>query len=51
MATTDLKKCSHPACKCTVPSDKKYCSQRCSDAKSEVEISCDCAHPGCSLSA
>jgi hypothetical protein len=31
--------------------DKKYCSQRCEDAKGELEISCDCAHPGCSLSA
>jgi hypothetical protein len=50
MSDTELKKCSHPACKCTVTSDKKYCSQRCTDAKSEVEISCDCGHPGCSLS-
>jgi hypothetical protein len=46
----EQKKCAHPACRCTVEEDKKYCSQRCEDAGGEVEISCDCAHPGCSLS-
>ncbi len=49
MANIEQKKCAHPACRCTV-TDNKYCSQRCEDAKGEVEISCDCAHPGCSLS-
>ncbi len=48
--TNEQKKCAHPACQCTVPENKKYCSQRCEDAKGEVEISCDCGHPGCSLS-
>lgn len=51
MATNDQKKCAHPACRCSVAENKKYCSQRCEDAGgAEVEISCDCAHPGCSLS-
>jgi hypothetical protein len=50
MSNVEQKKCAHPACRCTVTENKKFCSQRCEDAKSEVEISCDCAHPGCSLS-
>jgi predicted nucleic acid-binding Zn ribbon protein len=50
MTNTQTKKCAHPVCRCTVTDDKKYCSQRCEDAKGEQEISCDCAHPGCSLS-
>jgi hypothetical protein len=32
-----------------VADDKKYCSQRCEDARDEVEISCDCGHTGCAL--
>ena len=52
MAANEQKRCEHPACQCVVPDGKKYCSQRCEDAGgSEVEISCDCGHPGCSLSA
>jgi hypothetical protein len=43
-------KCAHPACRCMVPKDHEYCSQYCKDAGStEVEISCDCQHPGCSI--
>ena len=49
MATIEQNKCAHPACRCIVPDQKKYCSQRCEDAKGEVEISCDCGHPGCAL--
>jgi hypothetical protein len=49
MANNEQQKCAHPACRCVVPKDKKYCSQRCEDAKKEVEISCDCGHDGCSL--
>ena len=49
MAETTPKKCAHPACQCKVPDDKKYCSQRCEDSVETVEISCGCAHPGCSL--
>jgi hypothetical protein len=49
MADIEQKKRMHPACRCTVADEKTYCSQRCEDANGEVEISCDCAHPGCSL--
>jgi hypothetical protein len=49
MAETELKKCAHPACLCAVAEGKEYCSQRCEDGKDEVEISCDCGHPGCAL--
>ena len=44
------QKCAHPACRCTVGDDQRYCSQFCEDAGDEVDISCDCGHPGCSLS-
>jgi len=50
MTKIEQKKCAHPACKCSVAGDKEYCSQRYEDARGETEISCDCAHPGCSLS-
>ncbi len=50
MTTTKQDKCAHPACRCTVAEGKTYCSQRCEDAKGQIEISCDCAHPGCALS-
>lgn len=50
MANTQQKTCAHPSCQCVVEGDKKHCSQRCKDAKDGVEISCDCGHPGCSLS-
>ncbi len=50
MADNQQKKCAHPPCKCMVAHDKKYCSNRCEDAGGdEVEISCDCGHPGCAL--
>jgi hypothetical protein len=51
MNNIETKSCAHPACHCIVAADKKYCSQRCEDSGSGVEISCDCGHPGCSLSA
>jgi hypothetical protein len=46
---TEIKKCAHPACDCTVSDKDKYCTQYCEDAGDEVEISCDCGHTGCSL--
>jgi len=49
MAEQKPKKCAHPACQCTVSDDDEYCSQQCEDAGDEVEISCDCGHPGCAL--
>jgi hypothetical protein len=45
----ETKKCAHPACVCTVPEGKKYCSTSCEDAKETLEISCNCGHPGCEL--
>jgi len=43
------KKCAHPACICTAPADSDHCSQYCKDAKETLEISCNCAHPGCEV--
>ncbi len=46
----ESKKCAHPACQCMAPEKETYCSSYCKDAgKDDVEISCDCGHPGCSL--
>jgi len=44
MATLS-KRNGAPACGCTV-SLTKNTYQRCEDAGEEVEISCDCSHPG-----
>ena len=44
------KKCAHPACTCLVENVQKYCSQYCEDAGGTMEISCNCAHAGCSMS-
>lgn len=42
--------CEHQACSCTVSEGRKYCSQYCEDAgDDEIELSCDCGHPGCAL--
>jgi hypothetical protein len=46
---SDTNKCAHPVCNCRVGDGKKYCSQYCHDAGSEIEIACDCGHPGCAL--
>ncbi len=49
--TDTAKKCAHPACSCIPEKGEKYCSSYCKDAGSDdVEISCDCGHPGCGLS-
>jgi len=46
----ELEKCAHPPCNCTVDTEEKYCSEYCEDAGGdEVEISCDCGHPGCAI--
>jgi hypothetical protein len=45
----EVKKCAHPACRCTAPEDNDYCSQYCDDAQETLEISCNCGHPGCEL--
>ena len=43
----DKKKCAHPICNCPAREDNKYCSTYCEDAGDEMEIGCDCGHPGC----
>jgi len=50
MSNVEEQKGADPGCRCTVTENKEYCSHRCEDAKGEVGISCDCAHPGCLLS-
>lgn len=48
----EQKKCAHPSCTCTAAKDSKYCSTYCEDAGADdIEISCDCGHPGCSIAA
>ncbi len=48
---TENKKCAHPACNCQPEEGKKYCGQYCQDARDTQELSCNCGHPGCSLTA
>jgi hypothetical protein len=44
------KKCAHPPCVCMAQKGSKYCGTFCEEAgKDDVEISCDCGHPGCGL--
>jgi len=46
--SNESRKCAHPACKCMVASDQKYCGQLCRDAGSdEIEIACECGHAPC----
>ena len=49
--TQETKKCAHPACNCEVDADNKYCSQYCDDAADTTEISCNCGHGGCAVTA
>jgi hypothetical protein len=44
-------KCAHPICNCEAAPDNQYCSAYCEDAKDTTEISCNCGHAGCELSA
>jgi hypothetical protein len=44
------EKCAHPACKCTVDKNSpfgKYCSAQCENKSEQLELVCDCGHPGC----
>lgn len=50
MASSVVKECSHPSCRCQIVSlsDDEYCSELCRDAGAdEAEIGCDCGHPPC----
>jgi hypothetical protein len=46
----DSNKCAHPSCTCIVGKGSqfgKYCSEHCKEAKDQIELHCDCKHPGC----
>lgn len=43
---TEMKKCAHKPCTCTV-TEGKYCSQVCEDATDVTTLGCDCGHAGC----
>ncbi len=45
---SDVKKCAHELCSCTVSGKDKYCSQSCEDNKGITQLTCDCKHPECS---
>src|ERR1700684_2649271 len=50
MANQNSKKCAHIPCLCDVAAGEESCGQACRDAGSEdVEIACECGHPGCPL--
>jgi hypothetical protein len=38
--------CAHPACNCTVPEAKMYCSDKCATGNPS-NAKCGCEHPGC----
>jgi hypothetical protein len=44
---SDVKKCAHASCSCTVSDGKKFCSQSCEDSADVTELGCDCDHPSC----
>jgi hypothetical protein len=49
MAEIEMKKCAHPACECAVADEDKYCGEHCkTNANTNVEVSCNCGHEGCS---
>ena len=43
---TEVKKCAHELCTCSV-ADAKFCSQACEDAAAISSVACDCPHAGC----
>jgi hypothetical protein len=45
------RECKHPACSCQTDEGKDYCSQYCEDAANTTEISCNCGHAGCAITA
>jgi hypothetical protein len=43
-------KCAHPACECMVAKGGpygKFCSESCQKKGDQIELHCDCHHPGC----
>ena len=48
--TMATQKCAHPACECVVDGSGefgKYCSEYCKRSGQQVELHCNCQHPGC----
>lgn len=47
----DRDKCEHGPCQCLAMSDTDYCGVYCENAAKtgEIEIACNCGHPGCEL--
>lgn len=44
-------KCAHPSCNCPPAKGGKYCSEYCKDARGSMELSCNCRHEGCGMTA
>lgn len=47
---TDVARCAHPACECTVPKGGrfgKYCCDHCKEASKFSELRCGCQHQEC----
>ncbi len=44
---SEVKKCAHPTCSCTVAEGEKYCSEICADSTGVTALGCDCKHPAC----
>ncbi len=46
---SDIKKCAHSRCSCTVTDSKKYCCETCetSAGTGTETIACDCPHNSC----
>jgi hypothetical protein len=47
MADTDRETCEHTICTCPRAEDSSYCSAYCETAGDNVELACNCGHPGC----
>jgi len=46
----DTTKCAHPACECMVAKGGpygKFCSEVCKKKGEQIELHCECHHPGC----
>lgn len=45
------QKCAHPACDCPPAKGSRYCGDYCKDTRKSLELSCNCRHPGCGMTA
>jgi hypothetical protein len=44
---SEPKKCSNPACSCTIPTNETNCSPHCESLGESMEITCGCGHAHC----